>query len=65
MPGVVGEEERTLVTVFGIALEWEVDAAEGNRRQGVAVYVLVGNKEKRSLFNGEFSSFGQSIFNFN
>ena len=65
MPGVVGEEERTLVTVFGIALEGEVDAAEGNRRQGVAVYVLFDNKEKRRLFNGESSLFGQSIFNFN
>ena len=41
MSGVVGEEQRALVTVFGIALEGEVDSAEGDRGQGVAVNVLI------------------------
>ena len=39
--GVVGEEQRALVTVFGVALEGEVDSAEGDRGQGVAVDVLM------------------------
>ena len=51
MSGVVGEEQRALVTVFGIALEGEVDSAEGDRGQGVAVNVLIAKEEK--VFVGE------------
>ena len=37
---VVGEEEGALVAVGRVALQGKIDAAEGNRREGLAVYVL-------------------------
>ena len=37
---VVGEEEGALVAVGRVALQGEVDAAEGDRGEGLAVYVL-------------------------
>ena len=37
---VVGEEEGALVAVGRVALQGKVDAAEGNRGEGLAVYVL-------------------------
>ena len=37
---VVGEEEGALVAVGRVALQGKVDAAEGDRGEGLAVYVL-------------------------
>ena len=37
---VVGEEEGALVAIGRVALQGKVDAAEGDRGEGLAVYVL-------------------------
>ena len=40
MSRVVGEEEGALVAVGRVALQGKVDAAERDRGEGLAVYVL-------------------------